>query len=422
MQPSRAGGAPGNPVWRFLRSPMFPIFMTVFVDAMGAGIVLPVLPLYAQNIFAASASQITLLTSTYFGAQFLATPMLGRLSDRVGRRPVLIISQLGTMVALLLSGAANVLWVLYAARTLDGLTGGNISVAQAYLTDITDEKNRARGLGLINAAFSTGFIFGPVFGSLVAAEFGPRAPFFAAAAMGLLTVALSLFLLPESLPKEKRQANAARQASGEVRRLTMMEMLRLPGMTLLLVIGFATQFAFFAFQSSWILWAEAVVLPDLDYAGVQRTVGLILTAVGVAGVLTQVFVVGPLVRHYGERMLVASGNLLRVVVFAAMAGAAWLPVVALAAPFVSVSGGLIVPASMALGTYLTPREYQGEGIGWMQSAQGLGRILGPMLGGVLFERIAPGAPLWMASGVSLVTFFVSLLLWRLPVRKPAPAG
>lgn len=420
MQPTM-GGAPGNPVGRFLRSPMFPIFLTVFVDVLGAGIVLPVLPLYAQNIFAASASQITLLTSTYFGAQFLATPLLGRLSDRFGRRPVLIVSQLGTMLALLMSGAAGALWVLYVARTLDGLTGGNISVAQAYLADITDESNRARGLGLINAAFSSGFIFGPVFGALVAAQFGPRAPFLAAAMLGLVTVSLSLFMLPESLPKAVRERNRAAETSGTVRRMNITEVVRLPGMALIMLISFGAQFAFFGFQTTWVLWAEAILLPDLDYAAVQRTVGLILTVVGVAGVLTQAFLVGPLVKRYGERMLVATGNFLRVLVFGGMAGVPWLPVVALLVPFVSVSGGLILPSSVALGTYLTPKEHRGQAIGWLQSAQGLGRILGPILGGVLFERIAPGAPLWAASAISLVTFFVSLLLWRLPVRKPAPA-
>ncbi|MEP7356907.1 MAG: MFS transporter, partial [Anaerolineales bacterium] len=174
----------------FFRSPQFPIFMIVFVDVLGLGITLPVLPLYAQDVFGASATQITLLASVYFTAQFLASPRLGRLSDRVGRRPVLILSQAGTFVALLLSGAAFSLPLLYVARIIDGLTGGNISVAQAYLADITDTRNRARGLGLVSAAFGAGLIFGPAFGALVAAHYGPRVPFFIAAMVSAVTVTL----------------------------------------------------------------------------------------------------------------------------------------------------------------------------------------------------------------------------------------
>src|SRR5688572_8950129 len=170
----------------FFRSPLFPIFMIVFVDMLGVGITLPVLPLYAQSEFTATPTQITLMASIYFMAQFLATPRLGRLSDRMGRRPVLILSQAGTLLALLLSGSAMSLYVLYVARVIDGITGGNISVAQAYLSDITDERNRARGLGLVSAAFSAGFIFGPAFGALVAAQLGPRAPFFIAAGISAL--------------------------------------------------------------------------------------------------------------------------------------------------------------------------------------------------------------------------------------------
>src|SRR5574342_155544 len=182
---------------QFLRSPRFPIFMIVFVDVLGLGITIPVLPLFAKNQLHAEAWQITSLTSLYFAAQFFASPWLGRLSDRFGRRPVLIFSQAGTLLALLISGSAMSIAWLYLARLIDGLTGGNISVAQAYLSDITDEQNRARGLGTVNASFGLGFVFGPAFGSVVAANFGPRVPFFASAAVSLTTIVLSIFLLPE---------------------------------------------------------------------------------------------------------------------------------------------------------------------------------------------------------------------------------
>src|SRR3990170_1095755 len=173
---------------QFVRSPRFPIFMIVFVDVLGLGITIPVLPLFAQNQLGAEAAQITALTSVYFVAQFFASPWLGRLSDRFGRRPVLILSQGGTLAALLLTGFAPAIWLMYLARVIDGLTGGNITVAQAYLSDITDEHNRARGLGIVNAAFGLGFVFGPAFGGVAASFFGPRVPFFVAACVSLTTI------------------------------------------------------------------------------------------------------------------------------------------------------------------------------------------------------------------------------------------
>src|SRR5919202_1980193 len=182
----------------FLRSPRFPIFMIVFVDVLGLGITMPVLPLFAQNQMGAQAWQITIMTSIYFASQFVASPVLGRLSDRVGRRPVLIASQAGTLTALLMTGLAPSLAFLYLARVIDGLTVGNISVAQAYLSDVTDEQNRARGLGLVNAAFGLGFIFGPAFGGLVASAYGPRVRFFLAAGFWLVTISLSTFPFKES--------------------------------------------------------------------------------------------------------------------------------------------------------------------------------------------------------------------------------
>ncbi len=225
---------------QFLRSPRFPIFMIVFVDVLGLGIIIPVLPLFAQNQLGAAAWQITLLTSIFFGAQFFAAPLLGRLSDRVGRRPVLILSQAGTLTALLMNGLAPTLIFLYISRVIDGLTGGNITVAQAYLSDITDEKNRTKGLGMISAAFGAGFIFGPAMGGLLAAQFGPQIPFFAAAAMSLTTILLSIFLLPESLPPERRKhEHAAAQLTPH---RSHWQLLAIPAIALILLQDFRLSF------------------------------------------------------------------------------------------------------------------------------------------------------------------------------------
>ena len=402
---------------RFLRSPMFPIFMIVFVDVLGVGITLPVLPLYAQNLFEASATQVSLLQSAYFAAQFLAAPYLGRLSDRVGRRPVLILSQSGTCLSLLVSGLASSLPFLYLARLVDGVTGGNISVAQAYLSDITDEHNRARGLGVVNAAFGSGFVFGPAFGALAAAQFGPRVPFFLAAGVSLVTILLSTFLLPESLTPEKRQVAEARRAGRA--RMNNLALLRLPGMALLLAVAFGGQFSFFSFQSTYVLWAERVMFAGHDPRFVQQAVGAVLTFVGLCGIVTQFWLVGPLVRRFGEKGLVIGGNLASGLAWALMAA---LPVAAInlpAIPLLAVGRGVMIPALIALITYAAPPDQRGQAIGLAESIQGLGRILGPIVGGLAFQHLHPTAPIVVAVLLSALTFIGT---FKMSGRRPAPTA
>ena len=156
------------------------ILLIVFVQMVGAGMILPILPLYAKNDFSMSPTAVTLLIASFFAAQFVAGPILGRWSDKVGRVPVLIISQVGTVIAFIMLGVAGSVWMLFASRILDGLTGGNIVVAQAYVTDVTPRENRAQALGLVAAMFGLAFIIGPAIGGLLVAA-GPQIPYFVAA-------------------------------------------------------------------------------------------------------------------------------------------------------------------------------------------------------------------------------------------------
>lgn len=408
-----------NRLVTFLRSPRFPIFMIVFVDVLGLGITIPVLPLFAQNQLGAAAWQITTLTSVFFAAQFIASPFLGRLSDRFGRRPVLIVSQAGTLTALLINGFAPSIGFLYLSRVIDGLTGGNITVAQAYLTDVTDEKNRARGLGLINAAFSLGFIFGPAFGGLVASQFGPRVPFFIAAVFSFTTIMLSTFLLPESLTPERRrheQHLAARHP-----RASVGAVLRTPSIALILLVAFGSQFGFFLFQTVWVLWAQRLLFPNEAEAQVSQAVGLIATFIGVVGIATQVWLVGPAVKRFGELRLVLAGNSARIIAFGTLALFPVLYSVFVAVPLISMGGGLAMPAIIALLTYAAPPNARGQVIGLNQSASALGSIIGPILAGVLFEQVNPDAPMYAAAFTMLLTVLAGLPLLRMHlVRHSQP--
>lgn len=403
----------------FLRSPRFPIFMIVFVDVLGLGITIPVLPLYAQKQLGASAAQITLLTSIFFTAQFFASPFLGRLSDRIGRRPVLIFSQAGTLTALLMNGFAPVLLFLYISRVIDGLTGGNITVAQAYLSDVTDEKNRTKGLGLINAAFGAGFVFGPAFGGLLAAQFGPRVPFFAAAFMSLTTIVLSTFLLPESLPPERRKHEHA--AAQLTPKRSNWELMRVPSIFLILFVGFGTQVSFFSFQTTFVLWSEKLLFPNEPQAYVTQAVALILSVIGICGVITQVWLVGPLVKRFGELNLVIAGNFARGIGFALLAAFPVFLSALLTIPLLSVGGGVALPSLIALLTFAAPPHARGSVIGLNQSANALGSILGPLIAGFLFDAVGPNAPMIAAATIMVVTVLVGLNLYRFPLTRPAPS-
>lgn len=401
----------------FLRSPRFPIFMIVFVDVLGLGITLPVLPLFAQNELKADPAQITALTSVFFAAQFIAAPYLGRLSDRVGRRPVLILSQAGTLLALLITGLAPAFFLLYVARAIDGFTGGNITVAQAYLSDITDERNRARGLGTVNAAFGLGFVFGPAFGSLIASFAGPRVPFLVAAGVSLCTILLSTFLLPESLPPERRKRDLASAAQGRNR--GGRDLLRMPSVAILMLIVFGAQFAFFCFQPMYVLWAERMVFPGQPDAYVQQMIGLVLTLIGVYQIITQFWLVGPLVQRFGEKKLVIGGNALRAIAFGAMALSPTLPVILLVGPLLAFGGGVSLPALIALITYTAPPDRRGQVIGLQQSFAALGSILGPLVSGLLFQTVHPNASMISAATLMAVTVLIGLSIFRLPIYQAA---
>src|SRR5215468_6034065 len=191
------------------RSPLLVIFTTIFIDLIGFGIVIPVLPFYAEGtVFNATPRTVGLLFASYSVMQLIFAPILGRLSDKHGRRPVLLISIIGTGIGFLILGFANTLWMLFLGRILDGITGGNISTAQAYIADITTKENRAKGMGMIGAAFGLGFIFGPAIGGVLS-RWGIHVPFFFAASLCFANALLLYFTLPETVTADHPARNSA---------------------------------------------------------------------------------------------------------------------------------------------------------------------------------------------------------------------
>jgi DHA1 family tetracycline resistance protein-like MFS transporter len=380
---------------------IFTIFLIVFVNFLGATIVIPTLPLYAQERFEAPPEQVTLLIASFFAAQLVAAPFLGRLSDRYGRLPVLLISQLGTVISFVMMGVAQNMGVMFAARILDGLTGGNIIVAQAYITDITPPEQRTRALGIAFAAFGLGFIFGPGLGGGLSAVLGDQAPFWAGAAVTMLTVIITWLTLDESLTPDKRREIQARPQA----RMRPADVLGNTALVLVLLVGFGAQFSFSLFQSTFSLFSEAVLFDGYSKQETHLGIGILLSAVGIGQFVTQLVLIQPLVRRLGERWMVILGTGLRAfgVLSMTVLTSPWLvgPVSLLT---FAVGSGIMMPSLQSLATTSAADEIRGGVLGVYQSATSLGIILGSALAGVLFG-IAPTMP-FLVGG----TLFVLMLM------------
>ena len=275
---------------------IFPIFVIVLIDLLGLTIIIPLLPLYATS-FGASPLTIGFLGAAYPLMQFIGAPLLGRLSDRYGRKPILVISQMGTLLGFLILGFANTLWLLFLSRLIDGLSGANIATAQAAITDSTTEKNRTQGLGLIGAAFGLGFIIGPViaFVSLAISDNNYHVPAFVAAAFSFLSILLTTFWFQESLPAEKRGQATDRHALSLGK---MFSALTHPAIGILLVLMFAQQLAFGGFE-------QILSLFTLNRLGLNASGNaVVFVFVGVIVVAVQGGLIGRWSRRYGDRRLI----------------------------------------------------------------------------------------------------------------------
>ena len=386
---------------------LFSILLVVFIDLLGFSLILPLLPYYAET-FSASKFQTGLLIAVYALMQLIGAPILGRLSDRFGRRPVLLISIFGTFLGFLLLGFANTLWVLFAARILDGITGGNLSVAQAYISDVTDAQNRAKGLGLIGAAFGIGFIIGPVTGGLLS-QFGYNVPAFVAAGLALINLILIYAWLPESLTAEKRQ-QLGEQKKPAVTLGALVAALKRPFTGSLLITRFFFGLAFAIFQSIFSLYALA------KFNLSARDTGFVLTYVGVLSVIVQGFLVGHLTARFREDILITTSVALMAVSLLGWALAPsvfWLLVVLTPT---SLSGGILnTLLSSTLTKAVAPQEIGGI-LGLSTSVESSTRIIAPILGGALLEKVGTWSPGAFGAVVMVgVTIYVFTKIYNHPV-------
>jgi len=383
------------------------IFLIVFIDLLGFSLILPLLPFYADT-FGATPFQVGLLVASYAAAQLVGAPLLGRLSDRFGRRPVLLISQMGTFVGFLMLGFANALWMLFASRLLDGFTGGNISVAQAYITDITDENDRAKGLGMIGAAFGLGFIIGPAAGGLLSV-YGFAVPAFAAAGLSLISILGVIFFLPESLTPELRTKLTTARQGFSIQRLWVA--LNRQRVGPLFHVRFTFGLAFSTFQTIFPLYAQYKL--GLD----PRSTGFVLTYVGILVVFVQGYLIGRLAARYEEYRLIFWATIILAITFFAWAAVPNLiGLLIILAPLAAAAGVLNTLINSALSKSVYPEEVGGT-LGISASLESLTRALSPSAGGYLLGSLGTWAP-GILSG--LIMLWTVSFTWRRLIINPDP--
>lgn len=371
------------------KAPLLILFLTVFIDLLGFGMVLPLLPYYAKA-FGAEAFAIGALLSVYSVMQFIFSPIWGRLSDRVGRRPLLLMSLVGSSVGLVIFGLANTLWLLFLSRAFSGVTAATISIAQAYIADSTTPENRAKGMGLIGAAFGLGFVFGPALGGVLA-HFGHGVPAFVAAGIAFLNFLFALFKLPESLPEERRGEVVQRGFS--LKRLGLAA--TVPGMPVLMMIYFLTIFAFATMEATFPL----VTLQHFGFSEIQN--GYVFAYIGVLVVILQGGLVGRLSKRFGEKKLVIVGTVMLAIGLGFLPVAPTLAVMLLVLVPLAAGNGLTNPSLTSLISRTAASSTQGEVLGVGQSLASLGRILGPLWGGFAFQYIGTNLSYYIAGLIML---------------------
>jgi len=399
------------------------IIITVALDFLAFGIIAPVLPNLIIQFGGGDIAKAAAITG-YFGfawnfMQFLFLPVLGAWSDRFGRRPIILISCLGLgLDYIFMAVAPNLRW-LFVGRLISGITASNVSTAFAYITDVTLPEERAKKFGMLGAAFGLGFVIGPAAGGLLG-HYSLRAPFWAAAGLSLANFLYGIFVLPESLPEEKRSKSAWHMAN-PLGSLTLLRSHReLAGLSIVVLLYYL---AHQSLQNVWVLYTE------YRYGWNTRSVGISLALVGVCAVIVSGGLVGPYVKRFGERFSLASGLFYGFLGFAGF-GLAWKGWGALAAiPFIAL-WGVAGPAMQSLMSQRVDATSQGKLQGAINSLRALTGMAGPLLFTQVFSAVIapgmrvslPGAPYFLAGALLLVALFVAVVVTRSAQQLTNGAG
>jgi len=377
------------------------LILIVFIDLLGFGIIIPMLPFYAEH-FGASPGIVTLLMATYSLMQFVAAPFIGSMSDRYGRRRVILISLVGTCVAYVFMAYASSLVMLFAARALAGLFAGNIAAAQAYIADITTPENRARGMGFFGAAFGLGFIFGPMIGGILSGSASGSINFHAAPLFAASLSSIAAFLVVVLL-KESRKVGSV-NSGGRGWFAPIYLAVRRADMKRLIYLFLLVMFVFAGLEATIALWAERQFLWG------PREVGYLFAYVGVIAAVVQGGIIGPATRRWGEMRVIILGLCGLVAGFALMPVASGMSLLLVATALLAGGFGLCNPALNSLISRRASSDSQGAVLGVAQSGASLARILGPAFAGAVFSSLGRHAPYIIGA---LLLLFALGLAWRM---------
>lgn len=381
------------------------LFLIVVIDLVGFGLYIPLLPFFGEH-FQATPFQVGLLMAVYSLCQFAAAPYWGQMSDRYGRKPVLILGMAGSVASFLWLGFAESLWVLFAARALNGLMAGNISAAFAYMADITSRENRAKGMGLIGAAFGLGFLAGPAIGGILAgpdpanADF--QTPAFAAAGLSMIALILAMAVLRESLSAEMRNEHTRESRISRFRQLAMS--LKDPASGRLLLLLFLATFVFAGLESTFAMWSRRV------YGWGPEQNGYLFAGIGLITALIQGGIIGPMAQRIGEKKMAIQGAVALTVGVFLIPYSTRLSLLIVAVFIAAYGFAILTPSLNTLVSLQAKESSQGAALGLTRSASTLARVGGPAVAGLLFSVLGRD---WPYFGGTLVMIAVVLLATNL---------
>ncbi len=400
-------------------SPLVPIFLIVAVDILGYTIILPLLPFYAERMGASPAS-VGMLVSVYALCQLIAGPILGRWSDKFGRKPLLIVSQIGTFIGFIVLALATSLPFVLLSRVIDGITAGNLTIAQAYISDVTAPEKRAKSFGVIGIAFGMGFLLGPAISGFLS-QFGYSYPIFAAAGLSFTSILATTFLLPGSARPKAAQDEDASPGGGRHSILQWnkyAEYFRRPGLAPLLLKFFSYVFSFAIFTGGFALFAERRYTWNGHPFG-PKEVGYIFAFSGLIGGTLQGGMLGMMVRRFGERRLLAASLLASAIGYVLLGYAYSIPLLLLSAG-VSAFGGVARPVVTSLVTQVAGRREQGTVLGLTQSLTSIAMITGPLISGFLIQHNL--LAVWAVTAASVAMAGWWLATPKAPSKVDEPQG